>query len=364
MSKTRDQYLNLIERGPEGWLQRIAFVCLCLPSILYSLIVWLRSCLYRLGWLPTYRASVPVISVGNLTVGGTGKTPVVDYLVRQFVDAGINVAVVSRGYGGSYTEDFRRVLTGADGEPSSASVVGDEPFLLALKNPTAAVYVARKRRFGVSAAEAEGAECIILDDAFQHLGVARDLDVVLLDAKRPFGNGSLLPAGPLRETRNALQRAGVLILTRAERIQTLPFTIDKPLAFCVHRIADKVTTLGGEVAILAQLQSQSGVAFAGIAYPERFFESLCTSGLDLHASIAFADHCDYNHNQISQLEAELVDADYLITTEKDAVKLSQAKFTKKCYVTQLEVDFVDDAAFVKQINGVIQKIKRYRKTTG
>lgn len=362
MSRARAQYLQLLENGPQGLLQRLVFLCLCLLSALYGLAVALRTRLYKCGWLSAYRAAVPVVSVGNLTVGGTGKTPIVDLLVKKLVGAGVKVAVVSRGYKGSYTGNFYRVQPGAEGAAATAEFVGDEPFLLALRNPDAAVYVARKRRFGVEAAEADGAECIILDDAFQHLRVARDLDIVLLDAKRPFGNGFLLPAGPLREQHSALQRADLFILSRAEPGQEMPFATDKPLSLCTHRIADEVTSLGGNIVPLAQLQDQRGVAFAGIASPENFFLTLQKAGLVLDSNIAFADHGNYGHDQIRQLEKAAVNVDYLITTEKDAVKLTKANFSKTCYVTQLEVDFIEDTVFAERIRALVHEIKSAQVT--
>ena len=190
--------------------------CLLLPlSLMYGLISWLRAVVYRQGWLPRYRARVPVISVGNLAVGGTGKTPVVDWLLKEAARQGKRVAVVSRGYGGSYKAKVGVVADGT-GVCLSAAAAGDEPVLLARRNPGAIILVARKRAAGVAYATTRFAvDLVVLDDAFQHHAVERDLDLVLLDALRPFGNRWPLPAGLLREFPRALARADLLLLTRA-----------------------------------------------------------------------------------------------------------------------------------------------------
>ncbi len=351
MSQYRERYINLISHGPVGLSDQLLFWGLWPLSLLFRLIVSLRNFLYYNQWLPIYRATVPVISVGNLTVGGTGKTPVADVLVKQLIKRGKKVAVVSRGYGGTFNGRFGRVTPAGGGDALTPESAGDEPFLLALRNPGASVYIARKRRFGVAAAEADGADCIVLDDAFQHQAVHRDLNIVLLDGRNPFGNGSLLPAGLLREPQKALKRADLLILTHSDEMSDPVFS-EQGAIHCRHRLADHLLDAEGCHLSWAQLSGRRCLAFAGIARPDDFFTKLRALGCDLIETLSFADHQAYGPDELKYISACSQDIDFLLTTEKDAVKLQGAVFPKPCLIVPLELHFEEVGAIERALDNL------------
>lgn len=358
MGSLANFHRKLVLKGPQGLVESLLFFVLVLVSWAFCLLTLCRDRFYSTRLFPTYRSVLPVISVGNLTVGGTGKTPFVDFLVQWFENHGVRVAVISRGYGGLFSGRLATVSAG-DGPLLTPSVCGDEPYLLALKHPRSKVYIAPRRRDALEYLDHQGiADLAVLDDAFQHRQVARDLDIVLLDAERPYGNGYLLPAGTLREKPSALERADLLVATRANRRDDKqPFPAGRPLCRCTHRLDNEVLTLQGVPIDLQRLSGQKGLAFAGIATPDQFFEALKDAGLTLLATRAFPDHTTYGHEQVEILKKDAAAADYLITTEKDAVKLSGLNFDKPCYVTQLKLDFLEDEALVSRLEGILNRIK-------
>jgi tetraacyldisaccharide 4'-kinase len=184
-------------------------------SAAYGAAVAARGALYRIGWLRSETAPVPVISVGNIVAGGTGKTPVVALVARLLKKAGLSPAILSRGYGGRRNEDPLVVSDGSGSGPATTSAMaGDEPLMLARLLPDVPIVVARRRIEGARlAASRLGARCLVLDDGFQHIALKRNLDIVLLDAMSPLDDGRLLPAGMLREPPSALARAGALAFT-------------------------------------------------------------------------------------------------------------------------------------------------------
>ena len=341
MNDWRSDYVQMTIEGPQTTRSSLLYWGLCPLSFFYGLLMRLRCGLYRAGLRSSYRASVPVISVGNLVVGGTGKTPMVDFLARYIAERGIRCAVVSRGYGGNYRQKVARVVDSHGEVKMTAAECGDEPYLLAKRNPRVPVYVARKRKLGVQAAERDGVQLILLDDGFQHLAVQRDLDIVLLDAKRPFGNGCVLPAGILREPRSALQRAGLLVMTRSGPARRSPLQDSGPVLWSSHRPARILTTLGGEVVPEADYAGKSCLAFAGIARPEEFFQALRNFGLSSVAEVPLADHQKYTQDILNRLLRSCNNHDLLITTEKDAVKLSDVNFPIPCYQLGVEMVFDD-----------------------
>lgn len=246
MASSYHFYRRLIEQGPRSAGERLIFLVLVVASRLFGLLVVMRLFAYSTGIAKSYRAAIPVLSVGNLTVGGTGKTPVVDHLVQRALMSGQRVAVVSRGYGGQRKSGTALVSDGRGTLHDDAYLYGDEPVLLARRNRDAMVIVARKRSEGVMLAEKLGAELVILDDGFQHLRLSRDLDIVLLDSRSPFGNGHLLPAGPLREPVASLARADLVILTHNKGADLAGLDIEQPVLFSSLRFSDTLTSLQGE----------------------------------------------------------------------------------------------------------------------
>lgn len=256
---------------------------------------------------PGTRVGVPVICVGNLTVGGGGKTPMVGALIRRLAGWGWAPHVVSRGHGGTLSGPHR--VTEAD----SAAMVGDEAILHAALAPT---WVARDRLAGAQAAVAAGAEVILLDDGFQNPSLVKDLSLVMVDAALGFGNGRLLPAGPLREpVARGLARADLVVLVGDDAACAAARTRWPQLAPALTaRIAPLPTGL--------DLAGQPVLAFAGIARPGKFFATLRTLGADLVGAEPFADHAPYGAAVLARLRARARAAGaMLVTTEKDAARL-------------------------------------------
>jgi tetraacyldisaccharide 4'-kinase len=298
---------------------------------LYGLGARGRRALYVRGWRTARRLPAPVVSVGNLTVGGAGKTPVVACLARLWQDRGRRVAILSRGYGGQ----SHGVTCISDGQRTyqKPPEVGEEPYWLARTLPGVAVYTGVCRyAAGLAAWEEFRPDLFLLDDGFQHFQLHRDLDLVLLDAASPFGNGYLLPRGPLREPLAALAAAQGLVLTRfdASRHQAQRATIRR--AFPNHAVLTATITPvratpypGDQAETPAALGQRPFLAFAGLARPEVFAATLQELGVDLKGFRSFPDHHAYKPQELDHLTeaAQALGAEALVTTSKDFARLGE-----------------------------------------
>lgn len=353
MERLTAWHRRLVVEGPQDFVQWLLGGLLIPLGCLYGIIGSIRAWMYRRGILSSYRAEVPVVSVGNLTAGGTGKTPMTDFLIGYFQGRGMKVAVVSRGYRGRVRGVA--VVSAGEGPLLSPEICGDEPLLLARRNPGAVVLAAPRRSDGVCiAVERFGAGVVLLDDGFQHLAVQRDLDIVLLDARRPLGNRRVLPAGLLREFPAALQRGDLLVLTRSQGSENSAVLPGKPLFRCRHSLSEVATSLDGDSIPLADLAAKRGVAFAGIADPESFFVSLKAAGLTLDETIPLPDHASYDGEVIRRIEEASRKADFLVTTEKDGVKLTDVVFSLPCYQVPLKLEFFDRAELEQALESFVK----------
>ncbi|HUS52599.1 MAG TPA: tetraacyldisaccharide 4'-kinase [Thermohalobaculum sp.] len=297
--------------GWQAWL-------LAPATWLWRLGIWWRG----RGIVP-YRVPVAVICIGNLTAGGAGKTPMVAALLERLIAGGRCPHVVSRGYGGGLVGPHR-----VDPNCDNHRQVGDEPLLLAAFAP---VWVAKDRAAGVKAAVTAGAELILLDDGFQNPSVAVDSTILMVDAGVGFGNGRLIPAGPLREpVAPGLARADVVVLVGTDAECNAALVLWPCLAGAVTaRMVPRETGLS--------LIGERVVAFAGIDRPSKFFATLTAMGAEIVEAVPFADHCEYPLAVLRRLQRHaLAENAMLVTTEKDAARLP-ADFRPEVVVVQIHL---------------------------
>jgi tetraacyldisaccharide 4'-kinase len=290
-------------------------VILRLASLAYGLAVRLRNLGYQMGWLPTERVPVPVISVGNLTVGGTGKTPAVEYVASFYRRQEIRVAILSRGYGGAGGRNDEALVL-EENLPDVPHLQGADRVALAQ-----------------TAIEELESEVLVLDDGFQHRRLARDVEMVLVDATAPWGHGYLLPRGLLREPPASLRRASAVLLTRCDQAspavrEELRQTIRRlaPRAAVVETQHRPVELISSEHAVesLDILRGRPVAAFCGIGNPEAFRRTLTDHGATISAFRSYPDHHPYGREDVADLRVwagNLAPETLIVTTHKDLVKL-------------------------------------------
>jgi len=291
----------------------------------YELVIRLRSQAYDLGLLSQRRLAGVVISVGNLTVGGTGKTPMVQWIAERLLAEGKRVGILTRGYRGK--------VSAAQSQPGAPNTTSDEVQLLQSRLAGEVVFGVGANRFLRGSELAAGnVSYFILDDGFQHRQLARDVDIVLIDATNPFGGGHLLPAGRLREPRSALARADILVITRGDHSPAIeaavrhdskaPIFYAKPHLDSVHQCAD------GSAADLAFLRNERVFAFCGIGNPPAFLSDLREWTFQIAAHRFFPDHHLYTQRDVLLIEsqAKQAGATVLLCTEKDYFNLRELRW--------------------------------------
>ena len=328
------RYINKIHylKSPnvqEKFIRRLLYIL----SSGYFLGINLRDFLYKVHILNTTRLPAYTISIGNLTTGGTGKTPITIEIAR-YVKEKLNkrVAVLSHGYGGQLSTKQINIVSNGDEILTSPHMAGDEPYLMAIKLKDIPVLTGKSRiNTGKYAIENFGTEVLILDDGFQHIKLERDLNILIIDGNKKFGNNLLLPTGPLREPISEIKRADRIIVVNKkphdkdaensceEFTEYLKAKFNKPVYLCTFK-NDRIYN----IKTLEQLtSSKKALAFTGIAQPEFFFNYLKEQNIELAQTKEFTDHHLYTGDDITNIidEAVRFNADAIITTEKDAVKL-------------------------------------------
>ncbi|MDR1509649.1 MAG: tetraacyldisaccharide 4'-kinase [Synergistaceae bacterium] len=322
-----------------------------------------RNAFYDRGIFCSIDPPLPVVSVGNLCSGGTNKTPMVDMLARRFIEYGASVGIVSRGYSGRVKSPL---LVGQGGISSDRSITGDEPLMLATRLPEARVVVSRDRLEGVRYLRGLGAGVVIADDAFQHRRMGRDLDIVLIDATCPFGNGKLFPAGILREHINALMRADIVVLTKAEQAgaavedirRRISEWIPSEAVFTARVVVESWIEISGDG--FFEYASKCGgkapqekfISFSAIGNPQSFYRSLASIGLDVVKSRSYRDHHRFTWSDIDSLErlASDLGATAFICTEKDLQNMPPNPFLLyPLYIPRIRVSIDDDEKFWKTV---------------
>ena len=318
VSDRRQTYLDIIagrRRGPGAAVARAALWWGQFP---YGAVVRTRNALFDRGLRTSHGVPVPVVVVGNLSTGGTGKTPCVEYVARHYRERGMVVAILSRGYG-------------AESGPNDEALVLEEnlPDVPQLQG-------ADRVAWAVTAVEEFESELLVLDDGFQHRRLKRDLDIVLLDATRPFDREHLLPRGTLREPVAALERAQVAILTRRDQAPAESVARQRDflarrfphlhVAEAVHAPTQLVSS-DGATADLAIIEGRPAFGFCGLGNPDAFRTTLARLGVDLREFVAFPDHHPYTRDDVERLRAlvaKLPAGGLALTAQKDSVKLRLA----------------------------------------
>lgn len=300
-------------------------------SFLYGMVMALRGFLYRIGLRHRVRVKAPVVVVGNLTVGGTGKTPLVAWLSVKLAAVGLRVAIVSRGYGGRVRGVTRVTVH------SRPSEVGDEPLLLA-RRAQATVFVGRDRVAAASKAVEDGADIVLCDDGLQHLALMRDCEIVVIDGQRGFGNGCLLPRGPLREGPGRLRRVSAVVINGEVTAAgfSLPSFVTHTRFVMNMRPGDAHPVSGGaSLRALSSFRGSGVHAVAGIGNPQRFFDMLRAAGLSLY------EHPLPDHHAIKPGDLNFGDALPVLMTEKDAVKCSTFA-DERCWYVPVTAEFAEN----------------------
>lgn len=340
------------------------------PAKLYELVIRIRVILYEHNYLQSKELSKTVISIGNITLGGTGKTPLVEYIAKYLSDENLETAIVSRGY--KRKDRSKKILVVSDGKKTLASIeeAGDEPFMLAEKLKGVKILVGSNRfESGKLAIEKLSCDVILLDDGFQHLKLKRDLDIVVIDATDPFSNGEVVPRGRLREPLYGLKRAQMVIVTRSDNYlnRDLIFNVlsnlelNVPVIYAYHDFVGLRELFTNKPAPIRKLINAKVAVVCALGNPKVFLDDLAHYQAKIISKHIFIDHHPYQQSDIDQIisQAKALGADFIVTTEKDAVKLKPFSFDLPIYIVEIKVDFEDEVRLKSiLLRAVMGKLKK------
>lgn len=327
-------YRKLISGQSEGLGAEAILFALEMMSEIYAKIIRCRNFLYAKGWLKTKSVNAKVFSIGNITTGGTGKTPLVIWIYEFLQQKGFNCAILTRGYKANKISDFKSQISNLKTQNLKLKTqnYNDEPMILAKSCPNAKVIINANRAAGAKeAVDKFGAKALIMDDGFQHRRLERDMDIIAIDATMPFGFGRLLPAGLLREPVSSLHRADAAVITRCDQAAGTQLddiedklrmaNVNMVIARSIHK-AVCVKMLDKKEASLDELKGKSVFAFCGIGNPEAFIQTIQDTGAHLAGSKIYDDHYNYTEKDISAIyrQAENLQAEMILSTQKDWTK--------------------------------------------
>ena len=353
-------FIDLVhDKEVRGISRRLIMGVFYVFSLIYEQLVNLKLTMYRWGWAKKERLGCYVISLGNVTVGGTGKTPTAQHLAREISDMGYRVAILNRGYRAKWRGEVGIVSDGHTLK-MDAETAGDEAFMLAKHLPNVPVLIGAQRAVtGRYAIEHFGAEVAILDDGYQHWQLERDMDILLVDAVNVFGNGYLLPRGTLREPLSHIDRADVCLMTKVD--QAAPGAIahiwetfrsynqDGLILESIHqprqfvRLSDWYEDIAAGGVPVTEMEGKKVLAVSAIGNPASFEQTLADLGIEMVESMRYPDHHDYGERDMAEVlyRAETLGVEAIVITEKDAVKVPgdvvRAKWRIPMYVISVEV---------------------------
>jgi tetraacyldisaccharide 4'-kinase len=335
------EYVEGIMRGEKGG---IVSSLLFILSLFYGLVQKGRAFLYKKGLIRVKRIGSMVISIGNITVGGTGKTPAVIAIAEVGKEKGFKVAILTRGYGGK----AKGINPVTDGTNILLGFIdaGDEPYLMAKKLHGVSIVKGKDRHLSARLAmERFGSNLFILDDGFQHLKLNRDMNILLIDATDPFGNGYLFPRGILREPLTAMRRADIVVLTKSDMSKKNLGIIDKirrynpsaPIFFSYYRPLDLVN-IRGDIMSIEDIKGKALFLFSGLASPSSFRPLVERYGARIISELTYPDHFYYSKEDIDNIKekASGLGADMLVTTEKDIVRIPNSESQTQIYALRIE----------------------------
>jgi tetraacyldisaccharide 4'-kinase len=338
-------------------------------SLPYRLIITFRNWLYDKKIFAVVKLPCPVISVGNITAGGTGKTPCVIMMARMLQSHGFKPAILSRGYGGSSTKSVNIV---ADGKNIllDSKTAGDEPFLMAQSLRSIPIIVGPQRiKTGKTAINRFGANVLICDDAMQHRQIFRDINLVLLDSQDPLGNGHILPRGKLREPIAGLKRASAFLLTRTNETPKTDNINKKlsqigniPIFTSIHKLKDMIKGDYSDKWPIADLKGKKVCAFCGIAKPDSFKKSLLAAQSHILSFDTFPDHHNYSRAELEIIKNKFYKnkADLIITTQKDGMRLQKfPEFLNMVYMLRIELEIIPSRESFKKF--ILDRLAAARK---